>query len=301
MSEVELLENLLETAKKISYVNKEEFDVLEKRTEMLIRKLFGDESHYIKDLKNISYSPIIFVSGSTTDWKSPFESGLKQFRNLIQVMLEDKKLSSNYGNPTTTDFIKAEHIQEPDKKVLKEIRVLIASPSDVIRERELLLDKLETKYRREHFEERCGARIIVEGWESIPSQTGYAQDIINSDLVSKSNIILAVFRQKLGSPTIDIKTGKDRSASGTAEELLYAIRNKLLNNPPLGMAYFYANAPVISLDSVDFNLTKTNWERLKEFREEIKNEILYKTYKHEEEILDITCRDLCDNILKYFK
>ncbi len=171
----------------------------------------------------------------------------------------------------------------------------------MIRERELLLDKLETKFRRDHYEERCGARIIVEGWESIASQTGYAQDIINSDLVSKSNIILAVFRHKLGSPTIDIKTGKDRSPSGTAEELLYAIRNKLLTNPPLGMAYFYANAPVLSLDSVDFEKTKTNWERLKEFREEIKNEILYKTYKHEEEILEITCKDICDNIIKYFK
>jgi|SRR5690554_106457 len=301
MNEIELLENLVETASKISYNNKEEFDVLEKRTEMLIRKLFGDDSHYINDLKNIRYSPSIIVSGSSTDWKSPFERGLKQFRNLIQVMLEDKKLSSNYSNEKTTEFIQAEHIPEPNKKELKEIKVLIASPGDVTRERELLLDKLETKFRREHYEERCGARIIVEGWESVASQTGYAQDIINSDLVSKSNIILAVFRHKLGSPTIDIKTGKDRSPSGTAEELLFAIRNKLLTNPPLGMAYFYANAPVLSLDSVDFENTKKNWERLKEFREEIKNEILYKTYKHEEEILDITCKDLCDNIIKYFK
>lgn len=300
MNEVELLENLLDTAKKISYDNKEEFDVLEKRTEMLIRKLFGHESHYIIDLKNINYTPMI-IFGGNTDWKSPFDGGLKQFRNLIQVMLEDKKLSSNYANPTTTEFIKAEHIPQPDKKELKEIRVLIASPGDVIRERELLLDKLETKFRRDHFEERCGVRIIVEGWESIASQTGYAQDIINSDLVSKSNIILTVFRHKLGSPTIDIKTGKDRSPSGTAEELLFAIRNKILNNPPLGMAYFYANAPVLSLDSVEFDKTKINWERLKEFRDEIKNEILYKTYKHEEEILEITCRDICDNVIKYFK
>jgi hypothetical protein len=300
MNEVELLENLLDTAKKISYDNKEEFDVLEKRTEMLIRKLFGDESHYIKDLKSISYRPMM-IFGDNTDWKSPFESGLKQFRNLIQVLLEDKKLSSNYANPTITEYIKAEHIPQPDKKELKEILVLIASPGDVIRERELLLDKLETKFRRDHYEERCGARIIVEGWESIASQTGYAQDIITNDLVSKSNIILSVFRHKLGSPTIDIKTGKDRSPSGTAEELLYAIRNKSLTNPPLGMAYFYANAPVLSLDSVDFDKTKTNWERLREFREEIKTEILYKTYKHEEEILEIACKDICDNILKYFK
>jgi hypothetical protein len=300
MNEIELLENLSESAKKISYNNKDEFDVLEKRTEMLIRKLFGDESHYLTDLKNIRYSPMIVYSG-TTDWRTPFESGLKQFRNLIQVMLEEKKLSSNYDNSQTSNFITSEKIHKPEKKELKEIRVLIASPGDVVRERELLLDKLETKFRREHYEERCGARIIVEGWEYVASQTGYAQDIINSDLVAKSNIILAVFRHKLGSPTIDIKTGKDRSPSGTAEELLFAIRNKLIANPPLGMAYFYSIAPSPSLDSLDYDKIKTDWNRLKEFKEEIKNEILYKPYKIEEEILDIACKDICENIIKYFK
>ena len=59
MNEVEILENLLETAGKISYNNKEDFDVLQKRTEMLVRKLFGDESHYLNDLKKIHYSPMI--------------------------------------------------------------------------------------------------------------------------------------------------------------------------------------------------------------------------------------------------
>lgn len=299
MNEIEILENLLDTAKKLSYNNKDEFDVVEKRTEMLIRKLFGDESHYLKDLADISYSPSIIFGD--TDWRSYFESGLKQFRNLIQIMIEDKKLSSNYDNAETTKFIQSENISNPIKKTYKEIKVLIASPSDVIRERELLLDKLETKFRRDHHEERCGARIIVTGWEYVPSQSGYAQDIINSDLVAKSNIILSVFRHKLGSPTIDIKTGKDRSPSGTAEELLYAIRNKELENPPLGMAYFYGNAPVISLDSIDFETKKKEWERLKEFKEEIKSEILFKSYNVEEEILEIVCKDLCDNIIKYFK
>ena len=301
MNEVELLENLLESTAKITYDNQDEFAVLKMRTEMLIRKFFGDESHYIKDLKNINFSPLIIVTNSDTDWRSPFDRGLKKFKNLIQIMIEDKKLSSNYETSSTTDFITAEDIQVPEKKELKEIKILIASPGDVIRERELLLDKLETKFRRDHYEERCGARIIVTGWEYVASQSGYAQDIINDDLVSKSNIILAVFRHKLGSPTIDITTGTDRSQSGTAEELLYAIRNKTLPNPPLGMSYFYANAPFISLDSVDFEQTQKDWGRLKEFRNEIKNEILYKSYKHEEEILDIVCVDICDNILKYFK
>ncbi len=255
----------------------------------------------MRDLHSIRYSPLISFAGIEPDLRASFEAGLKRFRNLIQIMIEDKKLSSNYNNEETTEFIKSEEIQKPDKRTYKEIKIVIASPSDVQRERELLLDKLETRFRREHYEERCNARIVVDGWEYIPSQTGYAQDIIHSDLLTKTNIVLAVFRHKLGSPTIDIKTGKDRSISGTAEELLYAIRNKEIKNPPLGMAYFYANAPILSLDLIDFNKVKTEWERLKEFKEEIKNEILYKTYKHEEEILEIVCNDICDNIIKYFK
>jgi hypothetical protein len=299
VNEIELLENLVESAKKISYDSKEEFDVLQKRTEMIVRKLFGNDSHYLEDFEKIKYSPGIVFGGVKTDWRTPFERGLKQFRNLLEVMIEDKRLSSNYSNETA-QILSDVLFPKPKQTTLKEIRVLIASPGDVVRERELLLDKLETKFRREHLEERCGARLIIDGWEVIPSQSGYAQDIIHSDLVSKANIILAVFRHRLGSPTIDLKTGKDRAPSGTAEELLYAIRNKDIAKPPLGMAYFYAQAPVLSLDSMDFDQTKKDWERLKEFRNEIKNEILFKPYSIEEEILDIVAKDLCANIIKYF-
>lgn len=300
MNEVEILEDLLESTKKISYDNKDDFNVIQQRAEMYVRKFFGDDSHYISDFRGISYTPTFFGGSGKTDWRKYFEKGLKEFRDVLIVMIEDKKLSSNYENKKTDDFIKSKTAVPADNKVLKEIRVLIASPGDVKVERELLLDKLETKFRRDHYEERCGARIIVDGWESVASQSGYAQDIINSELVQKANIILTVFRHKLGSPTIDVTTGKDRAPSGTAEELLYAIRNKLIKTPPLGMAYFYTNAPVLSLDSVDFERVKKDWDRLKEFKEAIKNEILYKTYNLEEEILQIASKDLCDNIIKYF-
>lgn len=301
MNEIELIENLITSAKKISYDSKDEFDVLQKRTYMVIRKLFGENSHYLEDLNNISYTPMYVFGGSDTAWRIPFEKGLNKFRNVLQIMLEDKKLSSNYDNDSTTNHVKTETEKTPEVKTLKEIKVLIASPGDVKIEREILLDKLETKFRREHFEERCGARIIVDGWETVASQTGYPQDIINDDLLLKTDIVLAVFRHKLGNPTINPTTGDERSPSGTAEELLFAIRNKTLDNSPLGMAYFYVNAPIISLDSIDKNKIEKDWNRLKEFKDGIKTEILYKSYNIEEEIIDIACKDLCDNIIKYFK
>jgi len=174
------------------------------------------------------------------------------------------------------------------------IKIVVASPSDVVRERELLLNHLPAKFVRDKFEELCNARIIVEGWEEVPSQTGYAQDIINSVLIKNADIVIAVFRHKLGSPTINIKTGKNRFPSGTAEELLYAIRKNKQNKKPMGMAFFYSKPPSFSILSFK---QKKEWARLEEFKREISNEILYKIYDEDEEkLLRTLCKDICELI-----
>lgn len=67
------------------------------------------------------------------------------------------------------------------------------------------------------------------------------------------------------------------------------------------MAYFFYEAPVISLSSVDFEKTKSDWDSLCKFKEEIKHEILYKSYKNDIDLLNLVCKDLSDNIIKYFR
>lgn len=178
----------------------------------------------------------------------------------------------------------------------RKIKVVIASPSDVTIERELLLNKLETKFRRDKFEDMCHSRIIVEGWEYLPSQSGYAQDIINSELIKKSDIVIAVFRHKLGSPTINLKTGKTRSPSGTAEELLFAIKKNQNNNKPIGMAYFYGKPPTFSFFSFK---TRKEWKRLDAFKKEISLQMIYKIYYDPNQILDIACKEICQNIMNH--
>ncbi len=299
MNKIELLENLIESAKIVSYENQDDFGELQKRTEMIIRKIFGDKSHYLDDINNVNYSAWGVID-ENTDHRFFFDSGLKEFRNILGVMLEDIKLSSNYDE--TDKNIKKEKLKKTSlsKKTFEEIKVLISSPSDVKIERELLMDKLETIFRRNSHEERCGRRIIVDGWETLPSQPGYPQDLVNEDKVSKTDIVIAVFRHTLGTPTINLEDKSQRAPSGTAEELLLALGDKLKETPPIGMAYFYSVAPVISLDSTRFDHIKKEWERLKQFREGIKNKMWYKTYNIEEEILEIACKDLCENIIKYF-
>ena len=112
---------------------------------------------------------------------------------------------------------------------------------------------------------------------------------------------MAIFKHKIGTPTIDPATSNERAKSGTAEELLYAINNSSSINPPLGMAYFYSEAPSMSFESVDFQKTLEEWKKLKEFKSQIKYKILYKEFSSQEQLLTIACKDIFDNIKNHFE
>ena len=65
------------------------------------------------------------------------------------------------------------------------------------------------------------------------------------------DIVLAVFKHKLGTPTIEIESGVVRAPSGTAEELLFAL-NYDNSDSPIGMTYFYSQAPSLPFNDPDF-------------------------------------------------
>ncbi len=176
----------------------------------------------------------------------------------------------------------------------RKIKVVIASPADTFNERKLLLDKLQTYFTRYQYEDLCHARLIVNGWEDVPSQSGYPQDTINEALIKKADILLALFRHKLGNPTINLKTGENRSPSGTAEELLFALNQNKKNRKPLAMLYYYDCPPSLNLFSVK---AKKEWSKLQRFKEEIRTEIRHKLYNDDEEkLLRSVCDDICKNI-----
>ncbi len=304
MDEVKLFEDLLTDSERITYSNSEDFDLIRDRAKLYIRKVFGNDSHYLKDIESIGFLPPIIISGVDNDYPYYFELGLKQFKRIISIMIEDLKLSTNYPPSTTTTTTIPATIAQPGKRHPLDgqtIQILLASPSDATSERELLFNSLETKFRRDGFEQQCGKRIIVRGWEELATQSGYGQDIINIQLLSKVDIVMAIFKHKLGTPTFDLTTSTERAKSGTAEELLYAINNRSSKNPPLGMAYFYSEAPSMSFESVDFRKSVEEWKRLKEFKSEIKHKILYKEYSSPEQLLTISCKDIAENIKNHFE
>ena len=102
MNEIELLEQLIQSAAVISYERRNEFDSLNRKTEMVIRKVFGPDSHYLDDVKKIRYSPIVVWGLDDLDeFRSPFESGLTEFRNVLNVMLDDLKLTASLKATST--------------------------------------------------------------------------------------------------------------------------------------------------------------------------------------------------------
>jgi hypothetical protein len=228
--------------------------------------------------------------------------------NEQKLILEDlKNLMNLLSNSSKWNLDVIEDKSQLANRIIKrkskhkgEINIVIASPGDTQSERTLLLDKLETQFRRGNHEKHCGKRLIVHGWEDLASQPGYPQDIINKKIINEMDFVIAFFRHKLGTPTINIKSGKVRAKSGSVEELLQAIDNTK-KNAPIGMAYFYSKAPNISLDTPDFEAIRENWQKLDAFKKSIQNKVIYKPYIEVDNLLTTIVQDLEKNIIDYFK
>lgn len=103
---LELIQNLIKQAEQIEYHN-EQLDAVEKRGDMLFRKIFGDKTHYLKSLKDIKYFPGIWTSETPDSvFVNSFNDGKRQLLNLLNVVVEDimldTKLNESQKEITTT-------------------------------------------------------------------------------------------------------------------------------------------------------------------------------------------------------
>lgn len=223
-------------------------------------------------------------------------------------LLEDlKKLMNHLSNSSKWNENVLNGFQKNNKVFAKrkskkegEINIVIASPGDTQPERKLLLDSLEIQFRRGNHESHCKKRLIVHGWEDLASQIGYPQDVINNKIINECDFVVALFKHKLGTPTYHQDTGKERAESGTAEELLQTL-DKSKTDLPLGMAYFYSKAPVISIDSSDLTTIKKNWDDLEQFKKKIQNQMIYKPYTESSGLMKTILDDLEKNIIDNFE
>ena len=90
--QLELIESLIKQAEVMTYKSKES-DTVISRAEMIIGKIFGENSIYLKKLSNISFIPPIFMTNTPeTLFINSFNSGKNQLLNLLKVMKEDIEL-----------------------------------------------------------------------------------------------------------------------------------------------------------------------------------------------------------------
>ncbi len=164
----------------------------------------------------------------------------------------------------------------------KVVKVMIASPSDVAAERQVIRNVIQ-EWNFTHSEDK-NLVLMPVGWEShsAPSMGDRAQAIFNKQVLADCDLLLAVFWTKLGTPT-------GKAASGTVEEIEEHIKAK---KP--AMIYF-SKIPVL-LESVD----PKQYKAVMEFKKEMGKRGLYAEYESTEDFREKLSRQLGHTVLRSF-
>ncbi len=102
-------------------------------------------------------------------------------------------------------------------ETIKLFRVLLAAPSDVTEEHQLVAGVID-EWNVQHGD-GIGARVELMNWRthSHPDAGSRPQALINKQFADRADIVIGIFWQRLGSPT-------GKAASGTVEEITRARR-----------------------------------------------------------------------------
>lgn len=160
-------------------------------------------------------------------------------------------------------------------------RIMISSPSDVVAEREIIHKAIHTWNVCNS--EKEGIVLLPMDWQnnSTPEMGYHPQEILNKQLVSESDILIAVFWHRIGSPTL-------KAESGTIEEI-----NEFINTKKPVMLYFSSKNIPSECDMMQVS-------RLREFKKSCKDKGLFAEYRTDEEFQDIVSRHI-SNTLNGFK
>ena len=91
MNEIELVQSLIDEVNKLPHRDEEKLDALRRRAEMIIGKVFGESSKYLKDLNSIHFFPMVYPADEHY-YNEMWLSGKSQMLNLFNTMLEELKL-----------------------------------------------------------------------------------------------------------------------------------------------------------------------------------------------------------------
>lgn len=162
------------------------------------------------------------------------------------------------------------------------IKVMIASPNDVETERRIARDViLEWNYVNS---EDKALVLMPVSWEthSSPSIEDRPQEIVNKQILKNSDLLIAIFWTRIGTPTGEF-------ASGTVEEIMEHIE---AGKP--AMVYF-SSAPVVP-DSID----DEQYSELKKFLADLRGKGLVESFESVSDFKDKLTRQLAHTVIREY-
>lgn len=156
------------------------------------------------------------------------------------------------------------------------VQILIASPGDVKQVRELIPPLFVQWNAAKNF--RCVLHPKMWEHDAVPTFGNHPQDILDEQLIEESDLLVAVFWGKLGSPT-------RRALSGTIQEIETFIERK---GPQRVMLYFWDKP----LEASPFDINTDEVKRLQLFRLEMQQKGLFHVFSTEEQFRTILYRHL---------
>src|SRR5262245_24613295 len=164
----------------------------------------------------------------------------------------------------------------------KVIEVMIATPGDVAKERQLARDVIY-EWNDIHSKDK-DIVLIPTGWEShsSPEMGDRPQAIINKQVLKNCDLLVAVFWTRLGSPT-------GKFASGTVEE----IEEHLKAGKP---AMIYFSSVPVALHDVE----QKQYKALVKFKEECRQRGLIAEYDTLPDFKDKLAKQLAQTVLRHY-
>lgn len=93
-TEIELINTLLQELDRLSFGDETARDALIKRTRMYLRRIVGEEIHYITDLGRIRFGPM-YAPASEPEMRSAWTDASGKLRNLLNTVKEEFQLFGN--------------------------------------------------------------------------------------------------------------------------------------------------------------------------------------------------------------
>ena len=200
MDAIELVQDLIDKIKNLPHRNEEKLDSLKRTAEMRIRKVFGNSSTYLENLKEICFSFYPLYWSDMYDENESWTKGQRKMLNLLKTIEEDLTLDSN-------KIIKKDRTKLSNKIFIvhghdEEMKQAVARTVEKIGLRPIILHEQPNKGRTiiEKFEDYSDVNFAIVLLS--PDDIAYPKDKLPEDkeFRARQNVIfeLGFFVGKLG-------------------------------------------------------------------------------------------------------